>query len=305
MSENMGEKIGETSLLPDGARYAIHFGDCVEHMATMPEACADHIVFSPPFASIFAYTSEACDLGNTNELKHEAKLHLLFFYRQLARVIKPGRVIIVHVTQIPGLARNGEKGTTDYRGLNIRLGRRAGLIYQYDWLVSKNPQAQAIRTHSHKLLFVTLERDRAISCGAMGDYLIKFIAPGENKVPIDSDEITREEWVQLAECCWTNIRETDTLNFREAKGENDTKHICPLQLEVIANSVRMFSNPGEIVFSPFAGIGSELYQALKLGRRAYGCEIKPEYYAAAVKNCERAIAAANERERVLPGFDGF
>ncbi len=236
----------------------------------LPEQCMDFSVFSPPFPSLFSYTSLESDIGNSEDLRGEAKIHLSYFFRGLKRVMKPGRIIVLHVQQIPGLLRNGEQGTFDFRGMVIRLAQRAGLIYQYDWLVRKNPQAQAIRTHSHKLLFVTLERDRAISCGAYGDYLIKLIVPGNNEVPIDSPGITREQWIEWAESSWMDIRETDTLNTREAKGENDTKHICPLQLEVIRRLVLLYSNPGEVVFSPFAGNGSEGYMALKLERKFYG-----------------------------------
>lgn len=284
-------------LLADGKKWALHEGDCIPHMLNdMPEKSVDMAVFSPPFPSLFSYTSEACDIGNVEDLKHEAKIHLGYFYKGLARILKPGRVAVVHVMQIPGLARNGTIGTFDFRGLNIRLGQRAGLTYQYDWCVTKNPQAQAIRTHSHKLLFVTLERDRYVTCGAFPDYLIKFIAPGENETPIDSPEITRNEWIDWAEASWSwhDIRETDTLNTRSAKGEDDTKHICPLQLPVINRLVRLYSNPGEIVFSPFAGIGSEGYEAIKLGRRFYGCEIKPEYIREAKKNLAKAMKFEKE-----------
>jgi DNA modification methylase len=291
MADILGEK-----------NWQIELGDCIEIMHDMPPASVDFAVFSPPFPSLFAYTSEMADIGNNEDLRGEAKLHLSWFYRGLARVLKPGRVAVVHVTQIPGLARNGEKGTFDFRGLNIRLGQRAGMIYQYDWLIGKNPQAQAIRTHSHKLLFVTLERDRAQTCGAMGDYLIKFINDGENAVPIDSKgEISRQDWIDWAEASWpwTQIRETDTLNTKAAKSESDVKHIAPLQLKVIHRLVKLYSNPGEIVFSPFAGIGSEGYEAVKLGRRFFGCELKPEYHTEALRNLTKATTAAKERERTL------
>lgn len=285
-------------LLAADEQYRVVQGDCIPHMlAEMPPASVDFAVFSPPFPSLFSYTSEAADIGNSEDLRGEAKVHLSYFYRGLARVLKPGRVAVVHVMQIPGLARNGEKGTFDFRGLNIRLGNRAGLVYQYDWAVLKNPQTQAIRTHSHKLLFVTLERDRAISAGAFPDYLIKFLAPGENAVPIDSPGISRQEWIEWAEAAWhwRDVRETDTLNVQESKGEGDTKHICPLQLGVIDRLVRLYSNPGEVVFSPFAGIGSEGYQALKRDRRFYGVELKPEYHATALKNLGR-VAAEHRRQ---------
>lgn len=297
-------------LLSDGQEWAIHHGDCISHMLEeMPPASVDFAVFSPPFPSLFSYTSQECDIGNSEDLKGEAKLHLGYFFRGLARVLKPGRVAMVHCMQIPGLARNGEKGTFDFRGLLIRIGVRAGLIYQYDWAYTKNPQAQAIRTHSHKLLFVTLERDRSISCGAFPDYLIKFLQQGENTVPIDSGEISRQDWIEWAEAAWSyhDIRETDTLNTTEAKGQDDTRHICPLQLGVIDRLVRLYSNPGEVVFSPFAGIGSEGYVALRLGRRFYGAEIKPEYLAAAEKNLKRAENAAEQQfifnDESLPGIE--
>ncbi len=284
--------------LLDGRRWHVHQGDCIEHMATMPAESIDFSVFSPPFPSLFSYTSEACDVGNSADLKGEAKLHLGFFFKQLSRIMKPGRIVVVHVMQIPGLARNGELGTFDFRGMCIRLGQRAGFTYQYDWIVKKNPQAQAIRTHSHKLLFVTLERDRAISCGAFGDYLIKFITPGENTVPIDSDEIARNRWIEWAECCWS-VNETKTLNVKGTKGPDDTRHICPLQLDVIERLELLYTNPDEIVFSPFAGIGSEGYMALKLGRRFYGCEIKDEYLLEAQRNLTKAENDVDETPEVL------
>jgi hypothetical protein len=276
-------------LLKKSENYRVHLGDCIMHMPTMPAACVDCSIFSPPFPALYAYTSSEADIGNSEDLKSEAKLHLSFFYRQLARVLKPGRVAVVHVMQIPRMKRAGGQGICDFRGMNIRLGERAGLIYEYDWCVRKNPQAQAIRTKSHNLQFAGLERDRANSRGALPDYLIKFRTPGENAVPINTaNEVRRDEWIEWAECCWSDIKETDTLNVADGRGEQDTKHICPLQLGVINRLVRLYSNPGEIVFSPFAGIGSEGYMAVKLGRRFYGCELKPEYHAAGVANLKRA-----------------
>lgn len=277
-------------MIRDEQTWAIHHGDCIEHMATMPPACVDMSVFSPPFPSLYAYTSSDRDIGNSEDLGSDAKLHLSFFYRQLARIIKPGRVAMVHVMQIPRMKRTGGVGLCDFRGLNIRIGERAGLVYEYDWSVRKNPQAQAIRTKSRELQFSGLESDRSKTRGCLPDYLIKFRAPGDNKVPIDSEsQVSRNEWIDWAECTWMDIKETDTLNVRVAKGESDTKHICPLQLPVIDRLVRLYSNPGELVFSPFTGIGSEGYTAVKNGRRFYGCELKDEYYREACRNLERAV----------------
>ncbi len=276
-------------LLESDQRYEIVLGDCIPHMAEMPAACIDFSVFSPPFPALYAYTSSERDIGNSED-RAEMKLHLSFFYRQLARIIKPGRVVMVHVMQIPRMKRAGGIGLFDFRGFNIRLAERAGLVFEYDWVVRKNPQAQAIRTKSRELQFAGLESDRARSRGALGDYLLKFTAPGENQTKIQSDgDVTRNQWIDWAECCWSDIRETNTLNVAEGRAENDTKHICPLQLDVIERLVKLYSNPGEIVFSPFTGIGSESFVSLRLGRRFYGCELKPEYYAAAVLNSDRAI----------------
>jgi hypothetical protein len=265
-------------------------------MATMPDACIDMSVFSPPFPALYAYTSEAADIGNSENLDDEARLHLSFFYRQLARIIKPGRVVVVHVMQIPRMKRTGGVGLFDFRGLNIRLGERAGLVYEYDWAVRKNPQAQAIRTKSRELQFAGLESDRAKQRGALPDYLIKFRAPGENVVPVvGPNQVTREQWINWAECCWMDIRETNTLNVKEGRGKDDVKHICPLQLDVIDRLIRLYSNPDELVFSPFTGIGSEGFVALKLARRFYGCELKDEYYHTALANLTRACAEQVEQ----------
>lgn len=255
-------------------------------------------------------------MGNTDIVNAEAVTHFRFFYRALARVMKPGRVACVHVNQIPRMKRSGEVGLCDFRGLNIRLGERAGLVYEYDWLSRRNPQAQALRTRSRELQFAGLESDRAKSRGALGDYIIKFRAPGENAIRIhdfedvldDNEEkigerqihptqVTRNQWIELAEAAWTNIKETDTLNKRDgllgdrdAKGENDTRHICPMSLSMVDPLVRLFSNPGERVFDPFMGIGTTGVVALKLGRQAYGCELKPEYQVACRENLRRMEA---------------
>lgn len=287
-------------LLNENETYRVHLGDCIPHMADMPAGSVDFSVFSPPFPSLYAYTSSESDIGNSEDLKGEAKLHLSFFYRQLARVLKPGRVAVVHVAQIPRMKRSGGVGLYDFRGLNVRLAERSGLVFEYDWCVRKNPQAQAIRTKSRELQFAGLESDRAKSRGALPDYLLKFRAPGENAVPVDGEgEVSRNEWIQWAECCWQDIRETDTLNVAEGRGENDTKHICPLQLGVIDRLVRLYSNPGELVFSPFAGIGSEGFVAVRNGRRFYGCELKPEYHAAAIRNLMRAVREAKREKASL------
>lgn len=288
-----------------GDSWEVYHGDCIEHMAGLPAGSFDLAVFSPPFPSLYAYTGSDRDVGNSEDLRGDAKLHLSFFYRQLARVVRPGRVAVVHVMQIPRMKRSGGAGLFDFRGLNVRLGERAGLVYEYDWAVRKNPQAQAIRTKSRELQFAGLESDRAKCRGALPDYLIKFRAPGDNAVPVDSPgDVSRNDWIRWAEACWDDVKETDTLNVRGTKGEGDTKHICPLQLPVIDRLVRLYSNPGDVVFSPFAGIGSEGVVAVGLGRRFYGCELKDEYHATACRNLAAAERKAKSAATVPDLFTG-
>jgi hypothetical protein len=300
-------------MLLNDQEWHIENTDCIEHMlTTMPENSVDMSVFSPPFPSLYAYTSETTDIGNSEDLDGEVKLHLSYFYRGLYRVLKPGRVAIVHVCQIPRMKRTGGKGLFDFRGLNIRLAERCGFVFEYDWLVRKNPQAQAIRTKTRELQFSGLESNRARTRGTLGDYLIKITKPGECESKInESGEVSRNDWIDWAEACWMDIQETDTLNTKAAKSENDTKHICPLQLEVIRRCVLLFSDPGEIVFSPFTGIGSEGYVSLggkspKTGksianpRRFYGCELKKEYYQKAKENLASAVESRAESQ--LPLF---
>lgn len=291
-------------LLRHGERWRVYKGDCIEHMHDMPPASVDFAIFSPPFPSLFAYTDEACDIGNSESFAGDARLHLLWFVRALRPVLKPGRVCVVHVQNIAGLKRNGEHSTIDLRGILIRLAKRAGFVYETDWAVTKNPQSQAIRTRSSKLQFACLERDRAGSAPAFNDWLIKLRAPGDNETPINQAGLTRNEWIEWAEGVWDwrTIRETDTLNTAAAKGADDTRHICPLQLPVIKRCVRLYSNPDEVVFSPFTGIGSEGYVSLIEGRRFYGCEIKDEYHAAACRNLRKAEQQEDSQMALFAGI---
>lgn len=289
--------------------FHIHHGDCIPHMLEdMPESSVDMAVFSPPFPALYAYSDAIGDIGNVDEMGNEAKVHLSFFFRGLRRVLKPGRAAIVHVMQIPRMKRSGGVGLCDFRGLNIRLGERSGLTYEYDWSVRKNPQAQAIRTRSRELQFAGLESDRAAQRGTLQDYLIKFRKPGENQTKIKAKgQVSRNDWIDWAEGCWSDIQETDTLNTKAAKSDDDTRHICPLQLEVIRRCILLYSDPGEIVFSPFTGIGSEGYVAvggrsdktrksIADPRRFYGCELKVEYFAQATKNIREAIVKRDSAE---------
>lgn len=294
--------------------FHVHNGDCIPHMMSeMPDEAVDFTVYSPPFPSLYAYSDSEADIGNVDTMGGEASVHMAFMLNSIHRVLKPGRVMVIHVCQIPKMKRSGgDGGLHDFRGTIIRIGQRAGFTYEYDWSVRKNPQAQAIRTRSRELQFAGLENDRAKTRGTLQDYLIKFTKPGTNEVKIDSsNQVSRNDWIDWAEGCWDDIIETDTLNTAAAKAEDDTRHICPLQLEVIRRLVLLYTNPGEIVFSPFAGIGSEGYMALggrslktnkriDEPRRFYGCELKPEYHAQAIENLSRAVRESESaRQNVL------
>jgi len=169
----------------------------------------------------------------------------------------------------------------------VRAFVKEGWIYDGRVTIDKDPQAQAIRTHSKALLFVQLEKDSTWSRPAMADYIVRFRKPGENAVHVKPD-LSREDWILWARPIWQDIDESDTLNRELAREEKDERHICPLQLQTIERCIRLWTNPGEVVLSPFAGIGSEGYRALQLGRKFIGCELKESYYRTAVRNLETA-----------------
>jgi DNA modification methylase len=197
----------------------------------------------------------------------------------------------VHVQQVAAmLERDGYIGIKDFRGETIRAYIENGWIYHGEVCIDKDPQAQAIRTKAKGLLFVQMRKDSTWSRPALADYILIFRKPGQNVVPVTPD-LTNEDWIHWARPIWYGIRESDTLQVAQARGDDDERHICPLQLGTIERCIRLWSNPGELVLSPFAGIGSEGYEALRLGRRFVGFELKPEYAGIAVKNLQAAVAA--------------
>jgi hypothetical protein len=221
--------------------------------------------------------------------------------------------------QIPRNKRSGGNGLIDFRGLLIRLGQRAGLVYDYDWHIRTNPQAQAIRTRKWELKFQGLEADRSQSRGSLGYYIIKFRSPGDNAVAVDSPgEVSRNDWIDWAEGSWNDIDEQDTLNFEPAKEEGDLRHICPLQLGLIERSIRLYTNPGEIVFDPFAGINSTGFVALggkspktkkrlENPRRFYGVELdgKQGYRKLGEQHMARALRERQQSEKTLMDLAGM
>lgn len=266
-----------------GETWDLYLGDSCERLAEIPENSVGLSVYSPPFASLFTYSPSVRDLGNSAS-RGEFFEHYGFIIRENLRVTKPGRIACVHVQQLTTTkANHGVIGLTDFRGQVIAAYLEAGWIFHGEVTVDKDPQAQAIRTKAQALMFVTKNRDSSMTRPALADYLLLFRKPGENEVPIKND-VSNEEWIEWARPVWLDIQETNTLNARVARDDADERHICPLQLDFIERCVRLWSNRGETVLTPFAGIGSEVFTAVKLGRRGIGIELKPQYWRTAVGN---------------------
>ena len=266
-------------------------GDSIEVMQGMEPESVDLAVFSPPFASLFTYSSETADMGNCSDTgEAEFSLHFQHFADALHRVMAPGRIVALHLAQLVAFrARHGRKGIRDFRGSVIVAMEAAGFLYYGEFVIPKNPQAAAIRTKSERLQFAQFKRDSLESSPALNDYVLEFRKTGQQRNAVNND-VSNEEWIKWASGVWDDIRETDVLSYHAARGENDEKHICPLQLTVIERCVRLWTNPGEVVLSPFAGIGSEVYTAIRQRRFGLGIELKAEYFQQAVDNCRRAEA---------------
>lgn len=268
--------------------------DCIEGVSALPDDHVDLSVYSPPFISLYTYTASERDMGNCAS-PDEFFEHFGFLQRELLRATKPGRLTCVHVAQVPAmLERDGYIGLKDFRGMTIASFQRSGWIYHGEVCIDKDPQAQAIRTKAKGLLFVQMRKDSSWSRPALADYILIFRKPGVNAVPVDVDRITNEEWIEWARPIWYGIRESDTLQVAEARTEDDERHICPLQLGTIERCIRLWTNPGELVLSPFAGIGSEGYESIRLGRRFVGFELKPSYASIAARNLRAAEMARSQ-----------
>lgn len=303
-----------------GAAWSLWNGDSAEVLPRLPDHSIDLSVFSPPFSSTYTYSPSERDLGNVGS-DEEFFAQFGWITGELLRLMRPGRLVAVHVANLPTYEnRDGASGRKDFRGDVIRHFVEAGFVYHSEVTIDKNPQAQAIRTHSKGLLFVQLARDAAAMWQAWADYVVVFRAPGKNTVPVRTD-LTQEAWIDFARPVWPvlgeevdqataewsdylagevwhGIQETDVLSVHQARENDDERHLCPLQLPVIDRCVRLWSNPGETVLSPFAGIGSEGVGALRNGRRFVGVELKPSYWRVAAGNLRRA-----EEEVANPTFE--
>ncbi len=270
-----------------GPGYHMMLGDSVERLAEVPENSVHLSVYSPPFQSLYTYSPTERDLGNSTSAA-EFFGHYRYIIRQLLRLTVPGRNTCVHIADVPAmLERDGFIGMKDISGQVIQAYIDEGWIYHGRVTIDKDPQAQAIRTHSKGLLFTQLRRDSSWLRPALADFILVFRKPGDNPIAIHPD-LTNDEWIEWARPIWYGIRESDTLNFRAARDDKDDRHICPLQLGTIERCIRLWSNRGETVLSPFAGIGSEGYVAIQHGRRFIGCELKESYYRQACRNLQAA-----------------
>jgi DNA modification methylase len=279
----------------EGRNYHLMLGDSAERLKDVVSNSIGLSVFSEPFASLFTYTNSERDLGNCKSYE-EFWEQFSFITRELYRVMMPGRILAAHVQQLPlTKATDGVIGIKDFRGDNIRHFTEQGFIYHGEICIDKDPQAQAIRTKNKGLLFVQLHKDSSWSRPAFADYILLFRKPGDNPVPITPD-VSNDEWISWARPIWYGIKESDTLNAAEARSEDDERHICPLQLGTIERCIKLWSNPGETVLTPFAGIGSEVFQAVKLGRKGIGIELNPNYFDVAVKNVKRAEMETNQTD---------
>jgi DNA modification methylase len=273
-----------------GDRWTLYNADSCEHLVKIADDSIDLSVYSPPFADLYTYSASERDLGN-NRNWDEFFAHYAFVIQQMLRVTKPGRLTCVHTSDIAAMKqKDGYIGVRDFPGDVIRAYQKEGWIFTGRALVQKNPQAQAIRIHASSLLFVQMRADSTKSRPALVDHVLFFKKPGENAVPVtpvENGEMRNETWIEWANGIWVDIRETDTLQYHNARnGEHDDKHICPLQLETIKRCVTLYSNPGETVLDPFAGIGSTGYVAVQHGRRFIGIELKPSYWTEAKRNLE-------------------
>lgn len=302
-----------------GHDWALYHGDCVHITEGLPSDSVGLSVFSPPFPMMYTYTNSPHDMGNVKDIDEMIEqFRYLMSADKLLRVMMPGRNVFIHITQgVAQKARDGYIGIKDFRGKIIQMMQDEGWIYYGEVVIDKDPQLKAMRTKDHGLMFKSLVNDAARMHAALPDYLLQFRKPGENPEPIKAGKhmggdgwVSNYEWILWARPVWYaadyepgtwrpdhngdgfegGIRETDVLNVRQARETDDERHLCPLQLGVIERVVKVWSAPGDVVYSPFAGIGSEGYVALKEGRKFVGCELKESYWNSAVRNLESAVS---------------
>lgn len=282
--------------------WSLYNADCVELMNNFDNDCIDYTVFSPPFAALYTYSDSPNDMGNCRT-DDEFYSHFRFAVDEMFRITKPGRLLSFHCMLIPAMKeRDGYIGLKDFRGDLIRMFQSAGFIFHGEVTIWKDPLVEATRTKALGLMHKQLCKDSSMCRPGLPDYVVTMRKPGENKNLIQHPNglsvyageesptgkvLSHEIWRKYASPVWMDINQTNTLNKNPARENKDERHICPLQLDVIERCLTMWSNHGDVVFSPFGGIGSEGYKAVEMGRKSIASELKESYYDVAVKNMRR------------------
>jgi hypothetical protein len=273
-----------------GQQWTLHNGDCVEVLTTLATESIDYSVFSPPFASLYTYSNRDRDMGNCAD--HDTFYeHFGYAVGELFRVLKSGRLVSFHCMNLPtSKVRDGVIGLRDFRGELIRLFESHGFIYHSEVCIWKDPVTAMQRTKALGLLHKTIRNDSSMSRQGIADYLVTMRKPGQNEEPIahPGTEFPVSLWQRYASPVWMDIDPQDTIEYRSAREDDDERHICPLQLGVIRRAIQLWSNPGDVVLSPFAGVGSEGVVAIEHGRKFVGIELKPTYYTRAIKHLQSA-----------------
>jgi DNA modification methylase len=258
-------------------------GDCVEQIKHIESESAGLIVFSPPFADLYTYSDDYRDMGNAADYD-EFKEHFSFLVPELYRVLKSGRNMAVHCMDLPiQKGKHGYIGLRDFSGMLINIFSDAGFIYHSRITIWKNPVTEMQRTKALGLLHKQLKKDSTMSRVGIPDYVLVFRKDGDREDPVNC-MINVDTWQKWASPVWMDIDYGDTLNAAAGRDEKDEKHICPLQLPTIERLIGLYTNEGDTVFTPFMGVGSEVYQAIKMNRKGVGIELKESYFDEAVKN---------------------
>lgn len=276
-----------------GDNFIIYHGDSCEVMKGLPDKSVDYSIFSPPFIDLYTYSDNIRDLSN-NKNEDEFFLQFKIIVEELNRIIKEGRLVSVHCMDLPTAKfRDGFIGLKDFPGMIIKLFQESGFIYHSKITVWKDPVVAMQRTKALGLLHKQLKKDSSMSRQGIADYIVTFRRKGDNMQPIThtADNFPVSKWQEYASPVWMDIKQSNTLQKQSARDDKDEKHISPLQLDLIERCIELWTNEGDIVFTPFAGIGSEVYQALKMNRKGIGIELKESYYNQAVKNCINAEQA--------------
>lgn len=285
--------------------FEAYLNDSCEKLKELEDNSIHLSVYSPPFADLYTYSATNRDLGNCKDWD-EFFSHYSFIIKELLRVTRPGRISCVHTSDIPAMQmKDGYIGVRDFPGSVIEAHTKEGWTFYGRAIVTKNPQSQAIRTKAKGLLFTQLRKDSLDCRPALLDHILIFKKPGKQEEtvnPVENGEMDNEVWIDWAGGIWTGIHESDTLQYASARDKDDEKHICPLQLGTIERCVKLYSNPGEIVLTPFGGIGSEGYEAVRLGRKAILIELKESYFRILLQNM-RSIESKTQQPNLFSVLD--